>query len=122
MHASNLEPSCEKLSEANQREQDLHEQANKMKHLLNARQVEIDGLVDELDLATRDHKESLSDMASAHRLNIEIMKVAHDDKINKLEQRTFELSSVYLLSVGKPCKGCNRLRRVHRKGSTTNLH
>ena len=92
MHASDLESWHRKLSEANEREYDVREQANELKRLLSARQVEIDSLVDELHSATSDHEESVSAMANAHRLNIERMNCAHDNKIHELEKRIFEFS------------------------------
>jgi chromosome segregation ATPase len=92
MHASDLESWHIKLSEANEREHDVREQANELKRLLNARQVEIDRLVDELHSATSDHEESVSATVTAHRLNIERMNCAHDNKRHELEQRMFEFS------------------------------
>jgi len=92
MHASDLESWHKKLSEANEREHDVREQANELKDMLNARQVKFDRLVVELHSATSDHEESVSAMANAHRLNIERMRCAHDNKINELEERIFEFS------------------------------
>ncbi len=43
-----------------------------------------------------------------------------DSGTSEAKQR-FMLQNVYLLYVGKPCKGCNHLRRVHRKGPSTNI-
>ncbi|KAL3808928.1 hypothetical protein ACHAXA_004696 [Cyclostephanos tholiformis] len=81
IHASDMVLWRLKLSEANQTERDLRERINELTHLLKDRQMVIDSLA----VAKREHKESLSEIATSHQSNIERIYSAHDRKIKELQ-------------------------------------